>query len=80
MNIPIRVFERTGDKKILLKETDGRSIIKVVKDNKQLIERMVDAISVMFGGGKEGLTDLFQLVEYMEDAKKVYIIIEKEEK
>lgn len=80
MSIPIKVIEKTGDTKVLIKETDGKSMIKTVKDNKEMIERLIDSISLMFGGGKKGIGDLFKLIEYMEDAKKVYIIVEKEEK
>jgi hypothetical protein len=80
MEIPVKVIEKTETTKTQIKEIDGKNIINVVKENKALIENMVNLINTMFGGGKEGIGDLFQLAEYMEDAKKVYIIIEKEEK
>ena len=80
MSIPVKIIEKTGDRKVLIKETDGKIMIKTVKDNKQMIEMLIDSISRIFGGGKKGMGDLFKLIEYVEDAKKVYIIVEKEEK
>jgi len=77
--MPIRIFELSNNNKKLLKETDGKSIIKIVKENEKLIKSLTGSISSMLGGStKEGMVDLFTLLKYMEDAKEVYIIIEKE--
>ncbi|HIP90490.1 MAG TPA: hypothetical protein EYH22_02970 [Candidatus Nanopusillus sp.] len=80
MKIPVKVIERRGSKKILVKEFNGGSVIKVVKNNKKVIESLVGSISIMLNGNsKEGLEDLFRIINYMEDAKSVYIIVDKED-
>ncbi|WP_456471672.1 hypothetical protein [Methanocaldococcus sp.] len=76
--IPLIVVEKIGERKAIVKKENLESWIETIEKHEKLIKSVGSSLSVMLGSSK-GVDDLFNICKYIKGAKRVVVVVEKDE-